>query len=238
MFGLLLVAGGAVYSSAQAVIALMRGSMPAAFAAGGLATFFLGIGATLAFTWFGSSTRFATSDNTGTTLRINPYIPWSYGSALVGAVIGSASYLTFLSRGSTEIPLAAPGRDAITRYLMIGLLILSLVGLVALLRRRGAAYLRLSPVGIESADIFRTRSARWGDILDITDQADNRSRNPIVFVLADAKLIVVPNADRYAPTFGTIYWMARHYWRHPADRTELTSEAALARFHSGKFTYE
>ncbi|MGV0746093.1 hypothetical protein [Mycolicibacterium sp. XJ870] len=194
--------------------------------------------ATLATTWFASPTRFAESADNGTRLRINPYIAWCYGVTLVGAILGSAFYIAFISRGIAELPLATPGRDVVNRYLMISLLILSLFGLAALLRRRGAGYFRIGPDGVENADIFRTRTARWHDVVDITDKADKRSRNPIVFVLKDAKPIVVPNADRYEPNFGALYWMVRQYWQHPEDRAELTDGRALERLRNEDFVPE
>ncbi|KUH82063.1 hypothetical protein AU186_09900 [Mycobacterium sp. GA-1999] len=121
---------------------------------------------------------------------------------------------------------------------MISLLVLSLTGLAAILRRPGAAYLRIGPDGVENADILRTRNARWADIVDITDMADKRTRNPIVLVLNDAQSIVVPNADRYEPDFGPLYWMVRHYWKHPEDRDELTDGRALERLRNAQFVPE
>jgi len=237
-FGLLILAGGFVYSLAQMVLALQRGSVLAALTAGGMTVAFSGFTATLAITWYSVPTRYAASDNSGTTLRINPYIIWWWGLTLIGAAIGSACYVAFISRGVAELPLTTPGRETVNRYLMITLLILSVSGLVALLRRRGAAYLRIGHDGVEHADIFRTRIARWADIVDIDDTAGRQKRNPIVFVLKDAKPILVSNADRYEPNFGPLYWMVRHYWKHPEDRAELTDGRALERLRADQFEAE
>jgi hypothetical protein len=237
-FGLALLVGGIVYSLAQTVVALQLGSVLAAVTAGGMTMAFCGFLATLAITWFATPSRYAASDDSGTTLRINPYIAWCYGVTLIGAAVGSACYLAFISRGVAELPLATPGRGPVTRYLMVLLLILSLIGLVALLRRRGVGYLRIGPDGVETADIFRTRTARWGDVIDVTDRADNRARNPVVFLLKDTKAIIVPNADRYEPNFGDLYWMVRHYWKHPEVRDELTDGRALDRLRNERFDPE
>ena len=235
-FGLLILAGGVVYSLAQTLGALQRGSALAALTAGGMTVAFSGFTATLAITWYSVPTRYATSDNSGTTLRINPYIIWCWALTLIGAATGSACYVAFISRGVAELPLTTPGRETANRYLMITLLILSVSGLVVLLWRRGAAYLRIGPDGVEHADIFRTRIARWADIVDIADKADKR--NPIVFKLKDTKPILVPNADRYEPNFGPVYWMVRHYWKYPENRSELTDGRALERLRTEQFEAE
>lgn len=235
---MLLLLGGAVYSLAQTFVALLRGSIFAALTAGGMTLFMAGAVATFAVTWFTSSARYADSGDTGTTLRINPSIVWCLAVTLCGGALGSASYVAFISRGVDQLPLATPGGESVNRYLMICLLIISLIGLSALLKRRDSGYLRLSPNGIESADIFQTRTARWRDIVDVTDSPDKRSRNPIGFILKDDKPIVVANADRYEPNFGALYWMVRHYWKHPELREELTDGRALERLHSEQFDAE
>jgi hypothetical protein len=203
--------------------------------AGGLAVFFCGAAGAFCVTLVMSAERYADWSSAGITVRIHPAILWCYGIALIGAVIGSACYITFVSLGTVELPLATPGRETVNRYLMITLLVLSLTGLVAMLRRRGRAYLRIGPDGVESADILRTRTARWDDIVDITDKADRRARNPIVLIVKDAKPIVVLNADRFASSGAALYWMARHYWKHPENRDELTDGRALERLRDGAF---
>ncbi|HET6735449.1 PH domain-containing protein [Mycobacterium sp.] len=237
-FGVLILAGGVVYSLAQTVIALQRGSALAALTAGGMTVTFSGFLATLAITWYAAPTHYAGSGDSGTTVRINPFILWCWGVTLVGAAIGSACYLALILRGLDELPLTTPGRATVTRYLMITLLVLSVTGLVAMLRRRGRAYLRIGPDEVEHADIFRTRTARWDDIVDISDKADRRTRNPVVFVLKDAKPIIVPNADRYETNFGALYWMVRHYWKHPENRDELSDGRALERLCNEQFAPE
>ena len=237
-FGVLILAGGIVYSLAQTVVALQRGSVLAALTAGGMTVAFSGFAATVATTWFSSATRYAASDDRGTTLRINPWIAGCWGVASIGAVVGSACYIAFISQGAAELPFTTPGRDAVTRYLMISLLVISLTGLVALIARRGRGYLRLGLDEVEYADIFRTRTSPWHDIVDITDKADRQTRNPIVFAVKDAKRIVVPNADRFASGGAALYWMVRHYWKHPENRDELTDGRALERLRNEQFDPE
>ncbi len=238
VLGVLILGGGIVYYLAQTVIALQRGSVPAALTAGGLAVFCCGFGGALAVTVLVSAKRYADYSGAGTTVRSHPAIARSFGIALVGGAVGSSCYLVFVSFGTTELPLSAPGRDTVNRYLMITLLVLSLTGLFALIKRRETGYLRLGPDGVESADVLRNRTARWDDVLDIIDKAHRQTRNPIVFVVKDAKPVVVPNADRFASSGAALYWMVRHYWKHPENRAELTDGRALERLHNEQFEPE
>lgn len=234
-FGLVVFVGGMVYFLVQTVASVAQGSWPAAVTAGGLAVFTFGLFGALSFTFLVSATRYAEWGPAGTTVRVNPAIAWSYGVALLGGVVGSSCYLLFVSRGLVNLPFAAPGGGRVNRYLMITLLVLSVTGLIALLRSREPGYLRVGIDGIEHADIFRTRSARWNDVVDVIDKADKKVRNPIVFVVKDAKPIVVPNADRFASSGAPLYWMARHYWTHPEHRDELADGRALDRLRNGQF---
>ena len=234
-FGFLLFLGGAMYSAAQAVVALQRGSVLAALTAAGLAVFMSGAVAAVAINSLASSKLNAVSDDRGTTLRANPFAVWCLVIALVGAAFSSGFYVVFIRPGGAVLPFAAPGRGLVNQFLMSSLLVISLIGLAALIKRREPGYLRIGRDGIENADIFRTRTARWDDIVDITDKADRQTRNPIVFGLKGAKPIVVPNAASYAAGSPALYWMVRHYWKHPEDRAELTDGRALERLRTEQF---
>ena len=234
-FGFLVGVGGAVYGTAQTVVALSRGSLLGALTAGGLTVFFGASIVAVACTLFLSGDADADWNDAGTTVRVNPSIAWSYGVALFGGVVGSSCYLLVVLRGGTELPFASTGGGGVTRYLMAALLVLSLIGLAALLRSRETGHLRVGVDGIEHADMFRTRSARWEDVIDVSDKADKRARNPIVFVAKGAKPVVVPNADRYGDSGAALYWMIRHYWQHPENRDELVDGRALDRLRKEQF---
>jgi hypothetical protein len=234
--GLLIGIGGAIYSWAQAVVALQRGSVLAALTASGLAVFMSAAVLTFAVSWLSSSRLHAATGDRGTTLRIRLLIVWCWVITLVGAAFGSGFYIVFIRSGGAELPFAAPGRGAINQFLMGSLLVLSLIGLAALVRRREPGYLLIGRDGVEIADIFQTRTARWEDIVDITDKADKR--NPIAFKLRDDKPIVVPNAAAYAAGSPAMYWMVRHYWKHPENRAELTDGRALERLRAEQFDAE
>ena len=42
----------------------------------------------------------------------------------------------------------------------------------------------------------------------------------------------------YAPNGAALYWMVRHYWKHPEDRAELTDGRALERLRTEQFEAE
>jgi hypothetical protein len=234
-FGLLICIGGVVYSAAQMVVALRDGSAWAALTAGGLTVFFLGFLGTVSVTVLASTKRHAEWSAAGTTVRVNPTIAWFYAIALFGGVVGSSCYLFFVSRGLADLPFATPGGGRVNRHLMISLLVLSVSGLIALLRTREPGYLHVGVDGIEHANMLRTRRARWEDVVDVTDKSDKRARNPVVFVVKGAKPVVVPNADRYGSIGPALYWMARHYLQHPDDRNELVDGRALDRLREERF---
>lgn len=148
-------------------------------------------------------------------MHVNHSAVWCFVVALVGDLVGSATFVAFGPDEDFVMPFAAPGRGSVNQFLMTSLLIVSVDGLAALIKRREPGYLRIGPDGFENADILRTCRARWDDIVAITDIADRRARNPLSFVLRDAKPIVVPATAGYAAGGNAIYWMVRHYWKHP-----------------------
>jgi hypothetical protein len=239
VLGLLMFVAGTVYSVAQAAMAIHRGDYIAATITGGLAVFTFGAVASIVAVKLRSSTLRGVSDSTGTTLRPDPVAMWFLGIALVGAVCGAAFYVIFVPRGEVDIPFTTPGREARNLSLMWGLLIIAASGLVALIVRRRSGYLRLAPNHFENADIRHTQKRAWRDVIDVTDQAPKKpSHEPIVFVMKDAKPIVVNNAGGYAPNGAALYWMIRHYWKHPEDRAELTDGRALERLRTEQFVPE
>lgn len=238
-FGFLLFVGGAIFSVAQSATAVHRGDYIAATITGGFAVFSSGLVLAIAVGRLRSNTLRGVSAATGTTFHPDPAATWFLGIALVGAIVSSAFYVIFVPRGHVDIPFTSPGGGGRSLSLMWSLLIIALGGLVALIVRRRTGYLRLAPHGIESADIRHTRNASWDDITDITDEAPKKtSHQPIVFGTRDAKPIVVNNASGYAPNGAALYWMIRHYWKHPENRDELTDGRALERLRNEQFEPE
>ena len=57
----------------------------------------------------------------------------------------------------------------------------------------------------------------------------------MVLRLRDGKEEIISVADIYVPGGVALYWLVRHYWRHPEDRTELVDTRAKERLRDGRF---
>jgi hypothetical protein len=113
----------------------------------------------------------------------------------------------------------------------------AVAGLASAWRRGGVGYVKVTPSGIEIADILRTQSVLWGEVVDIADHSETnkKTRKAIVFGLTDGRETTIDGADFYVPRGVGLYWMVQHYWRHPDDRVELTDDRALRRLDEGRF---
>ncbi|WP_349270033.1 hypothetical protein MPNTM1_00658 [Mycolicibacterium parafortuitum] len=231
--GVVVFVVGTIYCVVRAATSVAQGSVLGALIAGGLALMCVGLLAVLAVTFTVSAARYRESGGSATTLRVNPVIAVLYGVALAGAVLASSLYVIFSGRESVRMLF---GADEVVRFLMAALLGISLLGLIGLVRSREPGRLRLTAAGVEHATFLGTRSAGWNQITDIADSAGNRALNPIVLTVRDAKPIVVSNADRYGDAGPAVYWLVRHYWRHPQDRGELADGRALQRLAAAQFT--
>lgn len=230
--GVVVFVAATVYCVVQAATSVARGSTLGTLIAGGLAVMCVGLLSAVAVTFTGADTRCRESDSSATTLRVHPMIAVLYGIALAGAVLGSSLHTIFSAREEVGEVFSGGG---VFRSLMAALLAVSLFGLIGLVRSREPGRLRLTPAGVEHATLLGTRSATWEQITDIADTAGNRAMNPIVLTVRDAKPIVVSNADRYGDGGPAVYWMVRHYWKHPEVRGELADGRALARLVAAHF---
>jgi hypothetical protein len=178
------------------------------------------------------------SDSEGIVLLPDPIRVWLACIAFAAAVPSGFLYVIFVPQGVVDLPLSR-GQQIFSPILIGMLVFFAASGLIAMARRRGTGHLRLTPYGFELVDIFFTQRGSWDDVCDITDEAeDKQARHPIVFVMKDAKPIVVKNASGYAPGGAALYWMVRHYWRHSNDRSELTDGRALDRLRAEQFDPE
>ena len=232
--GLFIVGGGVVYCGILAASAARAGSGTASLIMCGFMLCCAGFLAALTITFL-SARQYADTSATGTTVRVNPLVAWLYGLALAGAILSASLYLPFADKDDVRPLLGSFANSPVTRYLMAALLAISAIGLIALLRTREPGYLRIGPSGVEHANMFRTRSAHWADLVAISDTTGKNVRNPIVFAVWEGKPIVVANADRYGSVGPVLYWMVRHYWQHPDERDELTDGRALDRLRNEQF---
>ncbi|MCH9731544.1 MAG: hypothetical protein K0U84_18035, partial [Actinomycetia bacterium] len=89
---------------------------------------------------------------------------------------------------------------------------------------------------IENADILATRMFEWDDVVDVADHAESRkAQRAVVLRLRDGHEEIISFANIYVPRGVALYWLVRHYWRHPEDRMELADSRAAERLRDGRF---
>lgn len=109
-------------------------------------------------------------------------------------------------------------------------------GLAVAWRRGGVGHVKLTPAMIEIADILATRMFEWDDVVKVTDHAESqRSRRAVVLRFRDGSEEIISFANIYVPRGVALYWLVRHYWRHPEDRMELVDSRAPKRLRDGRF---
>ena len=145
-------------------------------------------------------------------------------------------FVTFTLTGGLEMFTSRRGQS-IAVVAMCFAVLGSIAGLVSGWRRGGVGYVKLTPSGVDVADIFRTESVAWDDIDDVDDHSDidKKTRKAVVLRRRDGSEKVIDGCDFYVPNGVGLYWMVRHYWRHPDDRAELTDGRSLARLDEGRF---
>ena len=178
------------------------------------------------------------SDSSGTVLLPDLVGVWLVGIACAAAVPSGLLFVIFVPQGVVDLPMSRAER--IFEPILIGMLVFfAAAGLIAMARRRGLGHLRLTPHGFELVDILFTQRGSWDDVTDVTDEAaDKQVRHPIVVVMRDTKPVVIKNASGYAPSGAALYWMIRHYWKHPENRAELIDGRALERLRTEQFDPE
>ena len=176
-----------------------------------------------------------TSDATGFTLWPDRRFTRIVLVGVVAALPSSILFAVFAPVGGIEFASTTLLRTA----LPIGAGFAAFVGIAGLItawRRGGVGHVKLTPAMIESADILSTRACEWDDVVDGADHAETRkARRAVVLRLRDGKEEIISVADIYVPGGVALYWLVRHYWRHPEDRTELVDTRATERLRDGRF---
>lgn len=218
-----------------AVTAVIHGSYLTAVVAFGPAAFVVSMLVAVALVLAGRTTPRTTADTTGFTV-----LPDRRFTVLVLAGI-----IAFIPSGTLFTVLAPLGRIDLalnTGMRILGPIaagIVTLIGIAGLIvaRRRGeVGHVKLTPAMVENADILSTRLFEWDDIDDVADHATTRKApRAVVLRLRDGREEVISMADAYLPGGAALYWLVRHYWRHPQDRTELADGRAAQRLREGRF---
>lgn len=231
VFGALLAAAYAYLG----VLAAIRGNYLTTVVAAGWTTFLGAFVVALLNVRLGRTTARTTGDASGLTVlpdrRFSALLLVGIVAALPSTVLfavyaptGAIDFAT--TRGLRGVLAVAAGLAAVT----------AIWGLVTAWRRGGVGHVKLTPAMVESADILATRLFEWDDIVDVSDHAESRkARRAVVLRLGGGKEEVISMADIYLPRGAALYWLVRHYWRHPEDRAELVDERAGKRLSSGAF---
>lgn len=233
-----MIAGMGVYCVAITFGALERDDdVYAAIAAGFAVTIWsMLVGSGLGFV--GTTRLRGVSTAAGTTLEASPAARWCLGITAVSFLLTSVLYL-ICARDRDDLPFMDPENPGDATTVMVILLIITVIGIGWFLVKGRRASLRLGPDGITYVDGTRSHSESWDGIVDVTDVPPQRnSRQPICLILEDDRPVVIENANTYAPGGAALYWMVRHYWRHPERRTELTDGRALERLEGADFVPE
>ncbi|MEZ0342459.1 hypothetical protein ACAG25_21060 [Mycobacterium sp. pV006] len=155
------------------------------------------------------------------------------------AFIPSGVLFTFLvPLGWIDLPLNAGMR--IFGSIAFGMVtFIGIAGLIVAGRRGEAGHVKLTPAMVENTDILSTRLFEWDDIDDVADHATTRkAHRAVVLRLRDGREEIISMADVYLPGGAALYWLVRHYWRHPEDRAELADGRVAQRLREGRFDLE
>lgn len=182
-----------------------------------------------------------TSDRTGFTVWPDKKLTVLYFTCLSLIVPFATLFAILLPRGLIDIS-TTRGMQIFFPIWFAMLAVVAAGGLVAGVRRRGVGYLKFTPAMIEIADVVKTRVLEWDDIVDVKDHSDTKdgkkAGRSVVLCLRDGSEKVVGGLNLYVPTGVPLYWMVRHYWKHPEDRMELVDTRAAERFRDGRFALD
>jgi hypothetical protein len=181
----------------------------------------------------------AETDSDGTILRPDRRFSTLMIVGFATVVPSGLVFIIYAPTGGLDIPMSR-GYQIFSPIVMALAVVAAVMGLVSVVRRGGIGYLKLTPEGIDVANIISTKYVDWDDVVDVKDNTDTkrRTRKAIVFCLQDGSEEIVDGADFYVPNGIALYWMVRHYWRHPDDRSELTDGRALERLGGERFALD
>lgn len=193
------------------------------------------LGLTLAS--FGRTSLHVETDSTGTTVLPDRRFSGLCLAGFLAFVPSGIIFVVFTPRGGIDIPMSR-GMQIFAPIAIAGAVVVAVLTVITAWRRGGIGYLELSTRGIGIANIANTRSVDWDDIVEVTGEAEKRTRRAIVLRRHDGTEEIVESADLYAPRGVSLYWMVRHYWRHPEDRPELVDGRAIDRLRGQDFAVD
>lgn len=232
------VSVGMVYLVVRGILAGLRGNYLTAVLIFGFVTFPVLMMAALLLAATGKTRTRTSSDATGFTVWPDKRFSMLYLTGL--ATIGPSALLLalFIPRGMIDIPMSR-GLQIFSPPLFMAIAVFAVIGLISWMRRGGVGYLKFRPAMIEIADVLKTRTVEWDDVVDVKDHSETKdgkkAGRSVVLCLRDGGEKVIGGLNLYVPTGVALYWLVRHYWRHPEDRMELVDSRAAERLSDGRF---
>lgn len=238
VLGLMLFGVGGAFGAVWAGVMGFRNDYLTAVITGGLATVALTITLASALPLLGRVSVHAKCDSTGTTFRPDAAIVGLFALSFMVAIPSGLLYIIFVPRGSVGIPMSR-GAQVFSPFLIAVIVLSAVAGLIALIVRGGAGYVRMAPNGFEIANILFTYRGSWTDVAEVTDEVPgNDALFPVVIRVRSGPPRIIQGAQMYTPRGRALYWMVRHYWLHPESREELTDGRAVERLSHENFDVE
>lgn len=234
----IIVFAGFAYFVVRGILAAVRGNYLTTILVFGFVTFPVLLIAALLLAAAGKVRARTTSDATGFTIRPDKRFSTLILTGMTVLAPSTILFAFFVPRGVIDIPMSR-GMQVFSPAVFMAAGVLAVGGLVAGVRRGGVGYLKFTPAMVEIADILKTGVVEWNDIVDIKDHSESKDGNKagrsVVLYLRDGSEKVIGGLNVYVPTGVPLYWMTRHYWRHPEDRAELVDSRAAERLRDGRF---
>lgn len=227
--------GVAVGLACLGVAAVGRGSYLTAVVFIGLAIVWL-LGMTaIALVGFGRATARTTSDATGFTVWPDRRFTIIGLVSTVPTIASCLPLAVFGPFGVIDMPDSRYFRGVLPG--LAGFAVFTtILSLVTAWRRKGIGHVKLTPSVVENADVLKIRVFDWDDVVDVADHAESKkARRAVVLRMRDGHEEIITIADIYLPRGAALYWLVRHYWRHPEDRAELVDGRAAERLRDGRF---
>lgn len=228
-------AGVVTFYAYLGVAAATRGKYLTTAVTIGWAAFLLSFIAAMLLVALGRTTARTTSDATGFTIRPDRRFSAVMLIGIAAVIPSCALFTVFAPFGAIEFAntrLSQTIWPVATGFLVF----IGISGLITAWRRGGIGHVMLTPAMIENADILKIRVFEWDDVVDVADHAESRrARRAVVLRMKDGHEEIISVTDIYLPRGAALYWLVRHYWKHPEDRMELVDDRAAKRLRDGRF---
>lgn len=229
---------GMAYFAVRGILAGLRGNYLTTVLILGFITLPVLMVAALLLAAAGKTQTRTSSDATGFTVWPDKRFSVLYLTGLAATGPSALLLAFFIPRGAIDIPMSR-GLQIFSPPLFVAAAVFAVIGLISWMRRGGVGYLKFSPAMLEIADVIKTRVVEWDDIVEVKDHSETKdgkkAGRSVVLCLRDGSEKTIGGLNLYVPTGVPLYWLVRHYWRHPEDRMELVDSRAPERLRDGRF---